>query len=102
MLPSQAEGISNTILEAMASALPVLATRVGGNPELVDDGVTGALVNFGDVGALAGRLQAWAAEPALARALGEAGRQRVEREFSLSAMVGRYEDLYDRLLAQRA
>jgi sugar transferase (PEP-CTERM/EpsH1 system associated) len=102
VLPSQAEGISNTILEAMASALPVLATRVGGNPELVDDGVTGALVNFGDVAALAGRLQAWAAEPARARALGEAGRQRVAREFSLPAMVGRYEDLYDRLLARHA
>ena len=101
-LPSQAEGISNTILEAMASALPVLATRVGGNPELVDDGVTGALVPFGDVDALARCLQAWAADPAAARALGEAGRQRVAREFSLAAMVGRYEDLYDRLLARHA
>lgn len=101
VLPSQAEGISNTILEAMATGLPVLATRVGGNPELVQDGVTGALVTFGDVSALAGRLQQWATDPAQASAMGQAGRQRVEREFSLHAMVDRYETLYDRLLAQR-
>ena len=58
-------------------------------------------MTFGDVSALAGRLQQWATDPAQASAMGQAGRQRVEREFSLHAMVDRYETLYDRLLAQR-
>lgn len=102
VLPSQAEGISNTILEAMASGLPVLATAVGGNPELVQPGETGALVGFGDAEALGEQLVRWASDPALARRLGQAGRARVEQTFSLSAMVRRYEALYDHVLARRA
>ncbi len=101
VLPSLAEGISNTILEAMASGLPVLATAVGGNADLVDDGRTGRLVPAGDVQALAERLSALAADPAAAAALGRGGRARVEREFSLQAMVAAYQDLYSRELAQR-
>jgi glycosyltransferase involved in cell wall biosynthesis len=100
-LPSLAEGVSNTILEAMSSSLPVLATNVGGNPELVVAGQTGRLVAAGDVEALAVGLVGMAADPAGAAAMGRAGRERVERQFSLPAMVAAYQALYDRLLAER-
>ncbi len=101
VLPSLAEGISNTILEAMASGLPVIATRVGGNAELVDDGTTGTLVPSADAEALAQAMLRYARDPALARAQGRAGRDRVERLFSLDAMVAQYTALYDRLLQGR-
>lgn len=97
-LPSQAEGISNTILEAMACACPVLATRVGGNAELVQPGVTGELVPPGDVEAMAQALVAVAGDPARAARLGQAGRARVEERFSLQAMVGAYQRLYESVL----
>ncbi|HET7497875.1 MAG TPA: TIGR03088 family PEP-CTERM/XrtA system glycosyltransferase [Candidatus Eisenbacteria bacterium] len=94
-LPSKAEGISNTILEAMATGLPVVATRVGGNPELVEEGRTGLLVPPSDPAALAAALARYAEDPALARAHGAAGRERARAEFSLERMVGRYTALYD-------
>jgi sugar transferase (PEP-CTERM/EpsH1 system associated) len=102
VLPSLAEGISNTILEAMATALPVIATRVGGNAELVDDGRTGALVPPDDVDALAQALLRMATDPARAAAMGRAGRAEVERRFSLQAMVAAYHALYDRELGVRS
>ena len=98
VLPSLAEGISNTILEAMASGLPVIATQVGGNPELVVAGRTGQLVPAGDSEALAQAILAYARAPELARAAGQAGRAEVERRYSLDAMVQAYQALYDRLL----
>lgn len=98
VLPSQAEGISNTILEAMACACPVLATRVGGNAELVQPGVTGELVPAGDVQAMAQALVALAGDPARSAQLGQAGRARVEERFSLQAMVGAYQRLYESVL----
>jgi sugar transferase (PEP-CTERM/EpsH1 system associated) len=98
VLPSLAEGISNTILEAMASALPVLATRVGGNAELVADAETGEIVPPGDVAALAAAIRRWAADPARAVAAGQAGRRRVAQQFSLGAMVAAYEGVYRRVL----
>ncbi len=101
VLPSLAEGISNTILEAMASALPVLATRVGGNAELVAEAETGEIVPAGDVEALAAALVRLSTDPVRATTMGRAGRARAERLFSLSAMVQAYRDLYDRLVAQR-
>jgi len=96
VLPSLAEGISNTILEAMASGLPVIATRVGGNPELVTEGQTGRLVPAGNPEAMALAIIAYAQNPEQARAAGQAGRAEVERRFSLNAMVGAYGSLYDR------
>lgn len=94
VLPSRAEGISNTILEAMACGLPVVATAVGGNPELVVPGDTGALVPAADDRALADAIASYAVDPALRRRHGEAGRRRVEAEFSLDGMVERYRALY--------
>ncbi|MDP1532913.1 MAG: TIGR03088 family PEP-CTERM/XrtA system glycosyltransferase [Rubrivivax sp.] len=99
VLPSLAEGISNTILEAMATALPVLATGVGGNADLVTAGETGLIVPAADVQAMAAALVSLAADPVSAAAMGRAGRAVVERRFSLPAMVATYCGLYDRLLA---
>ncbi len=101
-LPSLVEGISNTILEAMACGLPVLATRVGGNADLVAHGVSGEIVPAGDVPALAAGLIRLAEDPDRAAALGRAGRLEVERCFSLPAMVAAYEAVYSRLLRRSA
>ena len=96
VLPSRGEGISNTILEAMATGLPVIATNVGGNAELVDTGQTGELVPAADAGAMAQKILAYARQPELARRVGRAGRARVERLFGLDTMVQHYKTLYDR------
>lgn len=98
VLPSINEGISNTILEAMATGLPVVAGRVGGNPELIVDGVTGALYDPAQPGALESALASYLVDPARCRAHGRAGRERVVQNFSLEAMVQRYLALYDELL----
>lgn len=93
-LPSLAEGISNTILEAMASGLPVVATDVGGNGELIEAGVTGQLVPKADPAALADALARYIDDAALRAEHGRAGRQRVEQQFSLDRMVERYTRIY--------
>lgn len=96
VLPSLGEGISNTILEAMASGLPVIATQVGGNPELVIEGQTGALVPTSDPEALAQAIVGYATNPEWARTAGTTGRAIIERRFSMEAMVAAYQELYDR------
>ena len=101
VLPSLAEGISNTILEAMASGLPVVATDVGGNAELVANGETGTIVPADDADALAEALLAFARDADAAHAAGRAARARAERLFSLDAMVAQYAALYERLLRGR-
>ncbi len=98
VLPSLAEGISNTILEAMACGLPVIATDVGGNSELIEAGKTGVVVPAGDVPAMAREIIALAKQREKARTMGLDGRKRVERTFSMTAMVKQYQDLYDRCL----
>ncbi|HET6724711.1 MAG TPA: TIGR03088 family PEP-CTERM/XrtA system glycosyltransferase [Gammaproteobacteria bacterium] len=98
VLPSLNEGISNTILEAMACGRAVVATRVGGNPELIVDGETGTLVPPSNPVALARAMAPYALDPAWAQRIGRAGRARAERQFSLHAMVGAYTRLYDNLL----
>jgi len=98
VLPSLAEGISNTLLEAMASSLPVIATRVGGNAELMEEGLTGRLVPRADPEALATEILRYFDDPQLARRHGSAGRSLVEKRFSLDLMVRRYDELYTSVL----
>lgn len=93
-LCSHSEGTSLTLLEAMAARRPVVATRVGGNPEVVVDGVTGLLVPPGLEGPLAQALVSLLEDSRRARSLGEAGWQRFSRVYSNQAMVAAYEDLY--------
>ncbi|MDR1662282.1 MAG: TIGR03088 family PEP-CTERM/XrtA system glycosyltransferase [Azoarcus sp.] len=100
-LSSLAEGVSNTILEAMASGLPVLATDVGGNGELVEEGKTGKLTPVNDAPAMASAIVALARRRDHARRLGLAGREAVERKYGLTAMVARYRALYDRVLERK-
>ncbi|HEX5246705.1 MAG TPA: glycosyltransferase [Gaiellaceae bacterium] len=94
-LPSEIEGLPLALLEAMARGRPVVATAVGGTPELVVDGETGVLVPPGDVDALVRALDGLLADPALARALGEAGRRRVAESFRADVLAERVLRLYD-------
>ena len=98
VLPSKAEGISNTILEAMATGLPVVATAVGGNPELVVDGETGSLVPAQDPKAMADAIECYLNEPAMLKRHGSAGRKRVEESFSMDAMMSNYLAVYGELI----
>ncbi|KPF45899.1 sugar transferase [beta proteobacterium AAP51] len=98
VLPSLAEGISNTILEAMACGLPVLATRVGASAELVETGRTGWVVSPGQVSEMTEALLKLATNRNLAMAMGQEARLDIERRFSLKSMVDAYTALYGRVL----
>jgi glycosyltransferase involved in cell wall biosynthesis len=100
-LPSHLEGLPLVLLEAMAQARPVVATRVGGTPEVVADGETGILVDAGDVDALADALRSVLGDPTRARTLGEAGRTRAVERFSRAAMVERVLGVYDEVVRGR-
>jgi glycosyltransferase involved in cell wall biosynthesis len=99
VLSSVKEALPNVVLEAMAMGLPVVATRIGGLPELVSQGKTGFLVPPGDSGALAAALHQVLAAPESRLDLGQAGRARVEQDFSLATMLRRHEQLFLSLLA---
>jgi sugar transferase (PEP-CTERM/EpsH1 system associated) len=101
VLPSLNEGISNTILEAMATGRPVVAARVGGNPELVEHGRTGLLYDAGDPAGLEAALESYIATPGMGIDHGGAARKRAVTGFSIDAMVRRYADFYDELLLAR-
>jgi sugar transferase (PEP-CTERM/EpsH1 system associated) len=94
VLPSLSEGISLTLLEAMASGLPVIATRVGGNPEVVVDNESGILVPPQDPRALAKAIIRLRTDRSLCSRLSRDGRSRVEQHFSIQGMIHRYESLY--------
>ena len=94
VLSSSSEGISLTLLEAMARGLPVVATRVGGTPEVVADGVNGLLVPPRDPAALAAALLRLHRDAEFARRMGSAGRRQVEQRFDIRRMIARYERLY--------
>jgi len=98
VLPSLGEGVSNTILEAMASGLPIIATAVGGNVELVQEGLNGHLVPAADPTSLAKAIVDLARQPESARIMGQQSRRLVEERYSMAAMVSNYLQLYDRML----
>ncbi|MDP2961401.1 MAG: TIGR03088 family PEP-CTERM/XrtA system glycosyltransferase [Sulfurimicrobium sp.] len=98
VLPSLGEGISNTILEAMSCGLPVVATRVGGNPELVEDAHTGTLVPVSDPEFMAQTLLNYLQNENVVEAQGKAGRARIESRFSLQAMAQGYLSVYENVL----
>lgn len=102
VLPSRTEGLPNSVMEAMASGLPVVASRVGGLLELVDDGVTGRLVPGGDPDALAAAITGVAGNPAQAHAFGLAGRQRVRARYSTEATIAAFSALLTGELQRRA
>lgn len=94
VLPSFSEGMSNTLLEAMSCGMPVVATRVGGNPEVVEANCSGLLVNSGETEELADCLTQLAQDAALRERLGAAARARILEKFSLQRMVSAYSQLY--------
>lgn len=96
VLPSLAEGISNTILEAMATGLPIVATDVGGNGELLEAGETGLLVPSANPAAMAEALATYVQNVEMRREHGANGRRRAEQLFSLDRMVRQYISIYDR------
>jgi sugar transferase (PEP-CTERM/EpsH1 system associated) len=98
-LPSVFEGTSNTLLEAMASGLPVVATRVGGNIELFEENQSGLFFEVGDFQGLAAHIVRLAASPQLRQTLGAAARNHVEEVFPLEKMIRNYGDMYAELLA---
>jgi glycosyltransferase involved in cell wall biosynthesis len=102
VLPSLSEGLSNVLLEAMAAGVPVVATRVGGTPEVIDHGVTGLLVPPGDPQGLADAIGGVVDDPSLAARLGAAGRQSVRERFGIDRMVHATEQVYLDLLVRKA
>lgn len=98
VLPSLSEGLSNSLLESMASGVPVVAGRVGGNPEIIEHDTSGLLVPPRDSAALAGAISRLLQDRELAARLGEAGKRRVAEVFSMERSVGEVERLYERLV----
>ena len=94
---SSSEGLSNAIIEYMGCGKPVVCTRVGGNPELVEDGHNGYLVEVGDVEGMADRMGRVLSDPSLAREMGSRAQERIFDEFSVDRMASAYMKLYEDL-----
>jgi glycosyltransferase involved in cell wall biosynthesis len=101
VLPSLSEGLSNALMEAMACGCCVISSAVGGNPELVQDGVTGLLFPSRDRGALAGQLAEVIGDAERRRKLGTAASARMNREFSLTRAVEKMQEIYGALLTRQ-
>jgi glycosyltransferase involved in cell wall biosynthesis len=101
VLPSHSEGVSLALLEAMAAGLPVIASRVGGLPEVVTDGDTGLLIPPQDPEALAAALARLLDEPAWAKKLGENARRQVEENFSLERLGREINEIYGELVEKK-
>ena len=101
VLPSHSEGVSLALLEAMAASLPVIATRVGGLPEVVTDGENGLLIPPQDPEALATALERLLADPDLAQKLGGNARKQVEANFSLERLGREINEIYGELIEKK-
>ena len=101
VLPSKAEGLPNAVLEYLATGLPTIATRVGGNAEIIQDGKNGLLVPAEDSSALAGAMLRLLRDPAFSVSLGQNGRDFVLREFSFARLIEKTDQLYTELLGSR-
>ena len=101
VLPSYTEGLPNVALEASAAAVPVIATAVGGCPEVVEDGVTGYLVPPGDPQSIADRILRMLSDEARRVEMGQRGRQKIQREFTFAAQAAEYERLFDQIIRQQ-
>jgi glycosyltransferase involved in cell wall biosynthesis len=99
-LPSFTEGMPNVVLEALAAGVPVVATAVGGTPEVIENGVSGHLVPAGDPEALAQRIGDVLADEAARKRMGQRGRQRILDEFTFEAQARQYAQLFDELISQ--
>jgi glycosyltransferase involved in cell wall biosynthesis len=97
-MSSYTEGLPVILLETGAAGVPTVATAVGGIPEVIDDGISGFLVPPGDANALAQRIVALLGDEPRRRAMGEAARARVQRDFSFAAMARRYHDLFKKIV----
>jgi glycosyltransferase involved in cell wall biosynthesis len=102
VLNSFSEGLSLTLLESMGYGIPVVATSVGGNPELVVEGETGYLVPVNNRSLLADRIVKLLVNPELRRRMGEEGRRRIERKFRMQNVANRYLDIYKGLLTEKS
>jgi len=102
VLPSFTEGLPNVALEASAAGIPVVATAVGGTPEVIADGVSGYLVPSGNPDAIAGKLVTILRDESLRKRLGNAGRQRMASEFTFAAQAEKYVNLFESLRIKNA
>jgi glycosyltransferase involved in cell wall biosynthesis len=100
VLPSYTEGLPNVVLEACAARVPVVATAVGGTPEVVEHGVNGLLVPAGDADALVSALRDLLGSPTRRRDMGERGRHKVVEDFTFAAQAEKYQQLFDDLLCR--
>lgn len=100
VLPSLSEGLSVALLEAMSAAVPVIASRVGGNPEIVQDGLTGLLVTPKAVSELTGHILEMINERERSKLFGERGRERVANVFTTAQMLHHYQELYEECLSR--
>jgi len=101
LLPSRAEGLPNAVLEYMAAGLPTIASNVGGNAELVQDGVTGLLVPAEDSAALAGAMLRLLRDPEFSRQIAEHGQRLAVENFSFERLIREIDQLYTDLLERR-
>ena len=102
LLPSYSEGLSIALIEAMSAGLPPIASAVGGNPEVIENGVDGILVKAGDIDGLSNEIERLATDDALRIRFAKAARSKIELEFSLERMTQRYSDIYEDLARKSA
>ena len=98
ILPSQFEGLSNSLLEAMACALPVISTRVGGSIDIIESGVNGLLVEYNNEDHLSQEISRVLGEPGLAASLGKQARETIERQHDMNSIADEYREVYNSLV----